>query len=142
MAPEVREELNKSIAMNLRSFRKDGTPVDTPVWMVKIDDCCFASYTDDRSFKIKRLRNNPNVWIAACDVWARRDTPYYPAVCRFVTEPERRNQIFDLIRSKYGIHWKMSLLGSLLTGRVKHRVVLEYRVEEGTQPLSQTALTA
>ena len=142
MAPDVREELAKSIAMNLRSFRKDGTPVDTPVWVVKVDDHCFASYTDDRSFKVTRLRNNPNVWIAASDVWARRSTPYYPAVCRFVTEPERRNHIFDLIRSKYGIHWKMSLLGSLLTGRVKHRVVLEYRVEAGTQPLSQTALTA
>src|SRR5689334_12897782 len=142
MAPEVREELNKSIAMNLRSFRKDGTPVDTPVWVVKIDDECFASYTDDRSLKIKRLRNNPTVWIAACDVWARRSMPYYPATVRVVTEPEQRQRVFDLLRSKYRIHYMMSLWGSLLTNRVRHRVVLEYRVAAGTQPLSQTALKA
>lgn len=133
MSPELRESLAKSICMNLRSFRKDGTPVDTPIWVTRVGDK-FCSYTDDRTYKLKRLRNNPNVWIAASDVWGRCSTPFYPATCHFPLEPERRAVIFAAIREKYGIHWKMSLWGSLLTGRVKHRVVLEFEIAPDAQP--------
>lgn len=127
MSSELREALTKSMCMNLRSFRKDGTPVDTPLWVVPVDEH-FGSYTDDRSFKYKRLRRNSQVEVAACDVWGRRSTPWYAAECRIVEEPARRQTIFDLIRDKYGIHWKLSLWGSLLTNRVKHRAVLEVTV--------------
>lgn len=127
MSSELRDALIPSMCMNLRSFRKDGTPVDTPLWVVPVDDH-FGSYTDDRSFKLKRLKRNPVVEIAACDVWGRRSTPWYAARAHIVEDTGRRNQIFDLIKNKYGIHWKMSLWGSMLTDRVKHRVVLEFEV--------------
>jgi len=133
MSPELRDALAASICMNLRTFRKDGTPVDTPLWVVRVDGK-FGSYTDDRSFKVKRLRNNPNVWIAAGDVWGRCSTPFYPATCRFVLEPERREHFFTAIREKYGIHWKLSLWGSLLTGRIKHRIVLEIEIAPDAEP--------
>jgi PPOX class probable F420-dependent enzyme len=135
MPPELRDLLAKSICMNIRSFRKDGTPVDTPTWVVPIDGKYACCYTDDRTFKYKRMRNNPNVWIAASDVWGRCSTPFYPAKVRFPQEPERRNAVFDALRVKYGIHWKLSLWGSLLTGRVKHRVVLEFEIAHDAQPL-------
>jgi hypothetical protein len=134
MPPELREALTKSICMNIRSFRKDGTPVDTPTWVVPVGDK-FGCYTDDRTFKVKRLRNNPNVWVAASDVWGRCSTPFYPATCRFALEPERREQVFAALREKYGIHWKLSLWGSLLTGRVKHRLVLEFEIAPDAQPV-------
>ena len=38
---------------------------------------------------------------------------------------ESRPRSCTTIREKYGIHWKLSLWGSLLTGRIKHRIVLE-----------------
>lgn len=119
--------------MNLRSFRKDGTPVDTPLWVVVIDGK-LGSYTDDRSYKVKRLRRNSRVEVAACNVWGLRSTPWYPAVCRIVEPAEQRERIFELIERKYGIHWYMSLWGSRLTGRVAHRVVLE--VEPGPEPIA------
>jgi uncharacterized protein len=130
---ELREALTKSQCMNLRSFRKDGTPVDTPTWVVPIDDH-FGCYTDDRSFKIKRLRRNPQVELAACDVWGRRSTPWYAAECRIVEEQPRREQIFGLLKDKYAIHWQLSWWGSVLADRVKHRVVLEFTVKSD-QPL-------
>jgi uncharacterized protein len=133
MSENLCDVLAGSVCMNLRSFRKDGTPVDTPLWVVAIDGK-VASYTDDRSFKWKRVRRNPNVEVAACDVWGRRSTPWYPAVCRKVEPGERRDRIFALIRQKYGIHWYMSLWGSLLVGRTPHRVVLEF--EPGTVPIA------
>jgi uncharacterized protein len=134
MSEDLHEALAKSVCMNVRSFRKDGTPVDTPLWVVALPAGKLGSYTDDRSFKFKRVRRNPQVEIAACDVWGRRSTPWYSAVCRIVEQPEQRERIFSLIRNKYGIHWYLSLWGSLLTGRTKHRVVLEF--EPAAQPIA------
>ena len=134
MPPELRDALANSICMNVRSFRKDGTPVDTPMWTVQVDGT-VGCYTDGRTFKLKRFKRNPNVWIAASDVWGRCSSPFYPAVCRIATDPERRERTFAALREKYGIHWKMSLWGSLLVGRVKHRVVLEFLVAPDARPL-------
>jgi PPOX class probable F420-dependent enzyme len=134
MPPELLGTFEKSICMCVRSFRKDGTPVDTPTWTTPIDGKLYC-YTDDRTFKVKRLRNNPNVWVAASDVWARTTSPFYPATCRFVLEPELRSSVFARLKAKYGIHWHMSLLGSLLTGRVPHRLVLEFSIPPDAKPL-------
>jgi uncharacterized protein len=134
MPPELLAKFEKSICMCIRSFRKDGAPVDTPTWTTPIDGKLYC-YTDDRTFKVKRLRRNPNVWIAASDVWARPSTEFYPGVCRFVLEEDRRAQVFAQLKVKYGIHWHMSLWGSLLTGRVPHRVVLEFAIADDAQPI-------
>src|SRR5690349_20231336 len=91
MPPELRDALAASICMNVRSFRKDGTPVDTPMWTVQIDGTA-GCYTDDRTFKLKRFKRNPNVWIAASDVWGRCSTPFYPAVCHIRTDSDRRER--------------------------------------------------
>jgi PPOX class probable F420-dependent enzyme len=105
----------------------NGVPVDTPIWVVQVGDR-LGAFTDDRSFKFKRVRRNPEVEVAGCDVWGRCSTAWYPAHCRIVTEPDQRQRIFDAIAQKYGIHWKLSTWGSQLVGRIKHRVVFEFEV--------------
>jgi PPOX class probable F420-dependent enzyme len=134
MPPDLQAACETAKAMCIRSFRKDGTPVDTPTWTVPIDGKLYC-YTDDRTHKVKRMRNNPSVWVAASDVWARPLTPFYPAVVRFVVEPERRGPIFERIKAKYGIHWHMSLWGSRLVGRVPHRLILELEVAPDAKPI-------
>jgi PPOX class probable F420-dependent enzyme len=127
MSFDLQAAFGNSVCMNMRSFRQDGTPVDTPLWVVCIAGR-LASYTDGRSFKAKRVRKNPHVEVAACDVWGRRSTDWYAATCRIVELPQEREPIFAAIAAKYGIHWKMSLWGSLLTNRVQHRLVMEFAV--------------
>jgi PPOX class probable F420-dependent enzyme len=133
MSPELEDTFRASVCMNVRSFRKDGTPVDTPTWVIPIDGhlCC---YTDDRAYKVKRLRRNPKVEVAASDVWGMRSTPWFAGRCSIVEDEAQRQRVFDALRVKYGIHWKMSLWGSLLTGRVKHRVVLQFDLDEQSAP--------
>jgi PPOX class probable F420-dependent enzyme len=128
----------KSQCMKIRSFRKDGTPVDTPTWVVVIDGklCC---YTDDRSYKVKRLRRNPSVEVSACDVWGLRSTGWYPGTCRLVQDEEEeplKARIYAALKEKYGIHWWLSFYGSLLVDRIKHRVVLELTVAPDAAPLA------
>ncbi|REH17937.1 hypothetical protein BCF44_14017 [Kutzneria buriramensis] len=53
--------------ISLTTYRKDGTPVPTPVWYV-MDGDTMTVVTGATSAKVKRIRNNPRVDIAACDV--------------------------------------------------------------------------
>lgn len=143
MALDVISQFAKSQCMNLRSFRKDGTPVDTPVWTTPFEGK-LVCYTDDRTFKAKRVRRDPEVELAACDVMGRCTSPWYKARCRIVEDPREREQRFAAIKAKYGIHWHMSLWGSILTDRVKHRLVLEFEIvsfaSEGIFPLEPGVL--
>lgn len=60
----------------LTTFRRDGTPVGTPVTIVVDGDrAVFRTY--DKAWKAKRLRNNPEVEIAPSTV---RGQPLGPAV--------------------------------------------------------------
>jgi PPOX class probable F420-dependent enzyme len=51
----------------LTTFRRDGTPVPTPVSIAVEGDHAFVR-TYDRAGKVKRLRNNPDVEIAPSTV--------------------------------------------------------------------------
>src|SRR5262245_54105016 len=128
MAQDPDPPLGDAVCLSLRSFRKDGTPVDTPAWVVDIEGK-FCMYTDDRSYKSKRLRRNSAVETAACDVWGKLLGPRYAGTCRIVPEPELRKLVFARLRKKYHINSWMSDLGSLLVGRTKHRVVLEITLD-------------
>lgn len=55
--------LGKSKTILLTTYKRDATPVDTPVSLAVDDDrAFFRSY--DRAWKTKRLRNNPQVLVA------------------------------------------------------------------------------
>ncbi len=56
--------------LSVTSFRRDGTPVATPVWFVQEDDHLLVE-TGAASYKVKRIRGNPSVTIAPCTATGR-----------------------------------------------------------------------
>ena len=60
----------------LTTFRRDGTPVTTPVTIV-VDGGRAVFRTYDRAWKAKRLRNNPDVEVAPSTA---RGRPLGPAI--------------------------------------------------------------
>ncbi|KOU16902.1 pyridoxamine 5'-phosphate oxidase [Streptomyces sp. WM6372] len=64
------DELNQGKYVSLTTFRKDGTPVATPVWAVA-DGGELYVWTRSDSWKVKRIRNNGRVTVRACDVRGR-----------------------------------------------------------------------
>ncbi|MEU3774932.1 PPOX class F420-dependent oxidoreductase [Streptomyces sp. NPDC032472] len=64
------EELGRSPYVSLTTFRKDGTPVATPVWAV-VEGGELYVWTRSDAWKVKRIRNNGRVTLAACDVRGR-----------------------------------------------------------------------
>ncbi|WP_309057898.1 PPOX class F420-dependent oxidoreductase, partial [Streptomyces sp.] len=61
------EELRHGRYVSLTTFRKNGTGVATPVWYA-VDGEELYAWTRTDSWKVKRLRADPAVEVAVCDV--------------------------------------------------------------------------
>ena len=63
MAPE----LDNAKYISFITYKKDGTAVPAPVWVVPFEGG-YAFTTEDTSYKVKRLRNNPAAAAKVCSV--------------------------------------------------------------------------
>lgn len=63
------DELQDARYALLRSYRRDGTPVDTPVWFALDDDAVL--FRTKIGPKTRRLTLRPDVELAACDYRGR-----------------------------------------------------------------------
>ncbi|MFJ8660795.1 PPOX class F420-dependent oxidoreductase [Streptomyces sp. NPDC093795] len=61
------EELRRGRYVSLTTYRKNGTGVATPVWYA-VDGAELYVWTRSDSWKVKRLRNDPRVTVAVCDM--------------------------------------------------------------------------
>jgi uncharacterized protein len=66
----VPADIAASKQIRLTTFRKDGTPVPTPVWHVPVGDT-VTTVSRAGAWKVKRIRNNPHVEVTACDIRGR-----------------------------------------------------------------------
>ncbi|MFJ5933295.1 PPOX class F420-dependent oxidoreductase [Streptomyces sp. NPDC003444] len=97
----IPEELRRGRYVSLTTFRKNGTGVATPVWYA-VDGSELYAWTRTDSWKVKRLRNDPRVEAAVCDV--RGNVPEGAArvtgEARLVTGEELR-RVRKLLLRKY-----------------------------------------
>ncbi|MEU2775825.1 PPOX class F420-dependent oxidoreductase [Streptomyces sp. NPDC007162] len=94
------------------SYRKDGTPVPTPVWVVRDGDTLGVWTTAD-SWKVKRIRRRPDVLVGPCDLRGRPTGDPVPATAELV-DPATTARYRGLVARKYGMTGRLTLLGSRL----------------------------
>lgn len=83
------EGLKKQRTVLLTSYRKDGTPVGTPVSVVvRGDHAYFRTY--DKAFKARRLARNPTVEIAPSTARGEATGPAVHGSVRLLSEEESR----------------------------------------------------
>lgn len=63
-------EVGRSSYVSFTSYRKNGTPVATPVWIAPDGEDLYF-FSDTGAFKVARVRNNPAVTLQPCDVRGR-----------------------------------------------------------------------
>jgi len=82
--------------ISLETFRKNGQGVKTPVWFVLHNEALYV-YTEADSGKIKRIRNNPKVRVAACSIRGAVKSPWVDAMASFIEGDERAaaDQLLD-----------------------------------------------
>lgn len=66
-AAEATAALRRGKYVSVTTFRRDGTGVPTPVWYA-LGDGELVFWTGVGSGKVKRLRNDPRVVLAPCNV--------------------------------------------------------------------------
>ena len=73
--------------VSLVSFKRDGTPVATPLWFV-VDGDRLVAITGTRSAKVKRIRHDPKVTIAPCRAGGRLTGAPIPARAEILASGE------------------------------------------------------
>ncbi|MER6322059.1 PPOX class F420-dependent oxidoreductase [Streptomyces coelicoflavus] len=108
------------------TYRKNGTPVATPVWVVRDGDA-LGVWTVADSWKVKRVRNRADVLVGPCDVRGRPKDDQVPGTAE-ICDPATTARYRKLLVRKYGVVGLLTLLGSRLrrglSGTVGIRVTL------------------
>ncbi|MEU4038274.1 PPOX class F420-dependent oxidoreductase [Streptomyces collinus] len=112
MDDTLRDRLGSGKYLLVTSYRKDGTPVATPVWVVPDGDGLGVWTTTD-SWKVKRIRRRADVLVGPCDVRGRPTGGQVPATAE-IADAATTARYRTLIARKYGIVGRLTLLGSRL----------------------------
>jgi PPOX class probable F420-dependent enzyme len=96
----------------LTTFRKSGAAVPTPLWVVRDGDELVV-WTPVNTGKIKRLRNNREVEVAACDFRGNPSGPVLKGTARVLPGADAA-RVRRMIRSKYGPLGWVTVTGSVV----------------------------
>ena len=107
--------------IKLTTYRKSGSAVATPVWFAVADGKVYVGTPAD-SGKVKRIRNNPRVRIAACTARGRALGPAIEAIAR-VLPPGEQGAAKEALHRKYGLRTRFFRL--LYRLRRRERALLE-----------------
>ena len=108
--------------IRVTTFKKDGTEVSTPTWVVALDDGRVGFYTSSTSGKAKRLKNNPNVVVQPSDGRGRVKSGSAPlSGTAVVVAGAERDAIYDKVVAKYGFMTKVTRVFAKVGGFIKRK---------------------
>jgi len=121
--PDAIAQFANAKYLNLETFRKTGVGVRTPVWFAQ-ERNTFYVYTLPDSGKAKRIRNNPKVRVAPCDMRGNLRGAWVEArACTCEGTEAAHGQ--ELLRRKYGL---MKIVGdffSRMRGRTQIVIAID-----------------
>lgn len=115
------KQFDKQPYLNLETYRKNGTPMLTPVWFVQDGDSLYVR-TIANSGKVKRMRNNASVRVMACGQQGEPLGEWVAAQAREITDGMTYEKIGNLIYAKYGEMAKTFEARTLASGQ-KYTVI-------------------
>lgn len=115
--------------VQLTTFRKDGTPVPTPVWAV-VDGPDLLVVTDVATGKVKRIRHTPRVLVVPCGMRGAVEpgAPEVEATAAIVTDQAEVRRLISMIKKKYPV------LGRILGIRIGKKVPTGETIEIRISP--------
>jgi PPOX class probable F420-dependent enzyme len=107
-------DLDTAKYVSFVTYKKDGSPVATPVWVVPFEGG-YAFTTDPNAFKVKRLRHDARATLTVCNMRgaiAEGATVHIGAAV--VLNESDAQRVDALIRKKYSIGHRMLGVMSVL----------------------------
>jgi len=108
--------------VSLATFRRSGVEVPTPVWIAATGGRYYVISTGEVG-KVKRIRNNPRVRLAACDMRGKVRGEWIEGTAALV--PELPSGVSQAMRAKYGLQVRMLDFFSRLFGKIDKRAYIE-----------------
>jgi PPOX class probable F420-dependent enzyme len=100
-------DIDSAKYVSFTTYRTDGTPVATPVWVVPFEGG-YAFTTDTNSHKVRRVRNDARATLSVCDMRGRvADGAAVHEGAATVLDAEARTRVAGLVKKKYRIGWAM-----------------------------------
>jgi len=124
MAPTF-ADVAKAQYILLTTFTKDGRPKPTPIWAAPDGDRLLV-ITQEKSWKVRRIRNTARVTLAVCDMGGRPKSEAIEATAT-VLDKSQTGAVYDAIGSEYGLIGRVFNLFSKLRGGMHKNVGLELR---------------
>jgi uncharacterized protein len=123
--PVTFADVAKSEYILLTTFTKDGRPKPTAIWAAPEGDGLVV-ITQEKSWKVKRIRNTARVTIAKCDRSGNPKGEAVKAVAR-ILDKSANGATYDAIGKRYGLLGKTFNLFSKLRGGMKNNVSIELK---------------
>lgn len=118
-----RPDLDKAKYISLATYRKNGDVVRTPVW-VAVHDGIGYIFSESNVGKVKRIRNNPKVQIAECDMRGGSLGEWANGTARLVDDPAEIEAMYPAFNKKYGITMYITNFLAKLVGRYQRRQII------------------
>ncbi|MGE2833389.1 PPOX class F420-dependent oxidoreductase [Mycobacterium sp. SMC-4] len=118
-------EVAKSEYILLTTFTKDGRPKPTAIWAAMSGDGLVA-ITQEKSWKVKRLRNTSRVTIAPCDRAGKPKGDAVEATAR-ILDKSANGATYDALGKRYGLLGKTFNFFSKLRGGMEKNVSIEIK---------------
>ena len=122
-------DLAKAQYLLLTTFTKDGRPKPVPIWAAADGDRLLV-ITQEKSWKVKRIRNTPRVTLATCTMQGRPTSEAVEGTA-VILDKSQTGAVYDAIGSRYGIVGKVFNFFSKLRGGMDNNVGLELKVAPG-----------
>ena len=113
--------------LSLETYKRDNTPVQTPVWFV-IDNDQLYIITKETTGKVKRLRNNQNARIAVCSMKGDIKSNWVDVGLEKIPEESNVEKIVKLRKKKYGFSAR---LVSMFTSQKGKTMAYSIQVRDG-----------
>jgi PPOX class probable F420-dependent enzyme len=120
---QVPAALEAARYVSLTTWRRDGTPVATPVWQITNGDTMWV-WTGATTGKARRLRVNPAVGVASCTARGTLTGDTVEARGEVLLASDVP-EIFAALRRKYG--WQMTAM--LAVHKFQHHVLRKPEVQ-------------
>ncbi len=88
--------------ISLITYTKKGDPIATPVWFIENDKKTYV-VTVEKRYKLKRIRNNPEVRIAQSTFRGKAQGEHLNGVARILSDEDSK-PVREIFKKKYSFY--------------------------------------
>ena len=128
------ETVGRANYVSFTSYRKDGSPVATPIWIAPSDGKLYF-FSDTDAFKVKRVRRNPSVTLQPCSFrgTVTSGAPIVAGTAR-VLDVDDGPRVRKIINRKYWLLGRISEIGAKIARSPQASIPIEISPREPSGP--------